>query len=63
MEAWLDERMASGEAPDPNTRWIAGARYGHIHLTPAHAARARAYAQWLGLEGMGGGLRPVDDRS
>jgi len=63
MEAWLDERLASGEALDPQTRWIAAARYGHIHLTPAYAARARGYAAWLGLEGLGAGLRPVDDPS
>jgi NAD(P)-dependent dehydrogenase (short-subunit alcohol dehydrogenase family) len=34
-------------------------RYIHLHLTPAHAARAHELAAQLGLEGLGAGLRPI----
>ena len=59
IEAWLDKKMAGGGKLDPQVRWMAAARYGLIHLTPAHAEQARAYAARLGLEGLGAGLQPV----
>jgi len=60
LETWLDEQLAIDGDLDPQVRWMAGARYGLIHLTPAYAERARAYAARLGLADMGGGLKPAD---
>ena len=62
IEAWLDEKIAGDGKLDPQVRWMAAARYGLIHLTPAHAERARTYAARLGLEGLGGGLRPIGEQ-
>jgi len=61
MEAWLDGEMAADGELEPRARWMAAARYGLIHRSPAHADRARTYAAKLGLEGLGAGLRPVGD--
>jgi NAD(P)-dependent dehydrogenase (short-subunit alcohol dehydrogenase family) len=62
MEAWLDEAMAGEGELDGKVRWIASARYGHIHLTPGHETQARTYAKRLGLTGLGAGLRPWDEQ-
>jgi len=61
IEAWLDGLAAGGGALPAEARWMAGARYGMIHRTPAYAERARAYAAALRLEGLGAGLQPVGD--
>jgi len=59
IEAWLDPQIAGGGKLGPEARRIAAARYGMIHLTPAHAEQARTYAAALGLGGLGGGLEVV----
>ena len=60
IETWLDAQIATGGDLDSRARRMAGARYGLIHLTPAYAEQARTYAVRLGLEGLGGGLKPVE---
>jgi NAD(P)-dependent dehydrogenase (short-subunit alcohol dehydrogenase family) len=59
-EAWVDDQIAAGGELGPTARLMAVSRYMHSHLTPARAEKARAYAEKLGLKGLGAGLRPVD---
>jgi NAD(P)-dependent dehydrogenase (short-subunit alcohol dehydrogenase family) len=59
MEAWLEREMASEGKLDPRVRWVAESRYMNVHLTPARAGQARAYAERLGLDSLGAGLRPL----
>ena len=51
--------MAAGGKLAPEARRMAAARYGQIHLSPAHAGQARRYAVALGLAELGAGLRPA----
>jgi NAD(P)-dependent dehydrogenase (short-subunit alcohol dehydrogenase family) len=60
-EAWIDSEIAAGGELGGDTRFMAVSRYMHTHLTPARAAKARAYGEALGFRGLGGGLRPVGD--
>ncbi len=48
MEAWLDGELAKGEL-DQRARWVAAARYAHIHTAPERRDQARRYA--AGLDG------------
>ena len=57
VEGWLDGQMAAGDL-DAHARWMAGARYSLIHMTPAHAPQARRYAEVLGFGALGAGLQP-----
>ena len=59
IEAWLDHKLAADGDLDPKVRWMASARYGHIHNSPARAAQARGYASRLGFGGLGAGLQPI----
>jgi NAD(P)-dependent dehydrogenase (short-subunit alcohol dehydrogenase family) len=61
IEAWLDPQVAAAGALNVQAAWMAGARYGLIHRTPAQAERAKAYAAKLGFDKLGAGLRPRDD--
>jgi NAD(P)-dependent dehydrogenase (short-subunit alcohol dehydrogenase family) len=61
IEAWLDPLVAAEGPLNVQAAWMAGARYGLIHRTPAHAGRAKDYAKKLGFDRLGAGLRPRDD--
>jgi NAD(P)-dependent dehydrogenase (short-subunit alcohol dehydrogenase family) len=61
MDAWLEREMETGGELASWTRWVAGARYQQVHLTPAQAKKARALAARLGFEHLGAGLKPVGE--
>jgi hypothetical protein len=58
IETWLEGKIAAGEPLKGDARHMAAARYGHIHLTPSRSDQASAYANALGLGGLGAGMRP-----
>ena len=58
IERWLDGELAKPVIAD-GARFIAKARYGHIHLLPSRAEQARRYRDALGLTGLGQGLQPT----
>jgi NAD(P)-dependent dehydrogenase (short-subunit alcohol dehydrogenase family) len=47
VENWLDGEIAKGAPLSDDARWIASARYAHIHNDPARAEQAKRYAAAL----------------
>jgi NAD(P)-dependent dehydrogenase (short-subunit alcohol dehydrogenase family) len=60
VEAHIAEGLAKDGKLEPALRWLAGSRYRNIHMTPSRQDQARAYAERLGFEGLGAGLRPIE---
>jgi NAD(P)-dependent dehydrogenase (short-subunit alcohol dehydrogenase family) len=60
VQAWLEPQIAADDALSPQARFMAEAGYMSMHLTPARAAQARAYAEKLGYRSLGAGLRPIE---
>jgi len=63
VEARIAEGLAKEGKLDPAMRWLASSRYANIHMTPSRQDQARAYAERLGFEGLGAGLRPISNPS
>ena len=60
IQARVDEEYErTGAVTSHPTRWLAQARYAHVHRDVAHRALAEDLLAKLKLEGLGAGLRPV----
>jgi NAD(P)-dependent dehydrogenase (short-subunit alcohol dehydrogenase family) len=59
FDALIAAKTGADGAIAPQARRMALNRYIHVHLTPAHAAKAHDLAAKLGLEGIGAGLKPI----
>jgi hypothetical protein len=59
VEARIAEGLAKEGKLEPRFRWLVGSRYANIHMTPSRQDQARTYAERLGFEGLGAGLRPI----
>ncbi|HEY3887385.1 MAG TPA: SDR family oxidoreductase [Caulobacteraceae bacterium] len=59
VEARIAEGLAKEAKIDPALRWLAGSRYANVHMTPSRQDQARMYAERLGFERLGAGLRPI----
>ena len=59
VHAWLAPQVAADAPLSAHARWMASAGYMSMHLTPARAEQARAYAAKLGWTNLGVGLRPI----
>ena len=59
VEARIAEALAKEGKLDPAMRWLAGSRYANIHMMPSRQDQVRFYAERLGFERLGAGLRPI----
>ena len=60
VDGWLETQIAEDGELKGKARRMAQARYVQIHPSAAHAAKARRFAEKLGMRGLGAGLRPLD---
>jgi len=60
VDGWLETQIAEDGELNGKARRMAQARYVQIHPSAAHAAKARRFAEKLGMRGLGAGLRPLD---